>query len=376
MKKLLYLTVWDFSDAESNGICKKILSQVNTLKKMGFEVDFAYTKNGEVYLKQKEENILLGQVPKVLNIILAHRIFAAHLKKERYDAVYVRHCVISPYYIHLLSILRKNSNKIVVEFPTYPYDKELSKGIKLRLGYCMDCLCRNRMKRYVDRIITYSEHDEIFGIPTIKTINGVDFDSIPQVKHARKKSEINLIGVAMLSPWHGFDRVIMGLKNYYENKPDIVVNFLIVGSGGEYEKYVNMVDEYGLKQYVKFFGNQSGKELDHIYDQADLAVSSLAFHRIGLNNGSSLKSREYGARGLPILSTIPIDYLPEDCSYVCIVPIGESAIDIQKIVDFMQKIEENEDMDEISNNIRKLTQNVADMPVTFKPIRDYLIEEG
>ena len=376
MKRLLYLTVWNFSDAESNGICKKILSQVNTLKKMGFEVDFAYTKNGEIYLNRKEENIFLGRVPQGLNIILAHKVFASYLKKERYDAVYIRHCVISPYYIHLLSILHKNSRKIVIEFPTYPYDKELTKDIKLKLGCYMDRLCRNRMKRYVDKIITYSEHDEIFGIPTIKTINGVDFDSIPRVKHVSKKSEINLIGVAMLSPWHGFDRVIMGLKNYYQNKSDIVVNFFIVGSGGEYEKYVNMVDEYDLKQHVKFFGNQSGKELDHIFDQADLAVSSLAFHRIGLKNGSSLKTREYGARGLPMLSANRIDYLPEDCSYVCMVPTGESAIDIQKIVDFMQKLEENEDMDEMSNHIREITKSVADMSVTFKPIRDYLIEEG
>lgn len=376
MKRLLYLTVWNFSNAESDGICKKILSQVKTLKKIGFEVDFAYTKDGAVYLKQKDKSKLLGRVPSSLNIVLSHAIFARYLKKKHYDAVYIRHCVISPLYIHLLSVLSQNSDKIVIEVPTYPYDKELSKDIKLKLGLYMDRLCRSRMKKYVDRMITYSEDDTIFGIPTIKTINGVDFDSIPQVKRVRKGSDINLIGVAMLAPWHGFDRVIMGLKNYYQKHPDIKVNFFIVGSGGEYDKYVDMVNDYGLEEHVKFFGNQSGKQLDDIFEKADLAVSSLAFHRIGLTNASSLKSREYGARGLPILSASQIDYLPEDCPFVHMVPADESAIDIGKIVDFMQKLEYEGNITKISNDIREITKKVADMQVTFKPIEEYLIAEN
>lgn len=374
MRKLLYLTVWNFKNAEADGICKKILSQVKTLKKMGFEVDFAYTKDGEVYLKHNDKDILVGKVPVSLNIILAHRVFAKYLKNKQYDAVYIRHCVISPLYIKLLSVLSQNSNKLVIEIPTYPYDKELSKDIKLKLGLCMDRVLRGKMKKYVNRIITYSEDDTIFGIPTIKTINGVDFDSIPQTHHIRKSSEINLIGVAMLAPWHGFDRVISGLGEYYQNSHDVEVNFFVVGSGGEYEKYVAMVNKYGLEEHVKFFGNQSGKNLDDIFEQADIAVSSLAFHRIGLKNASSLKAREYGARGLPILSASTVDYLPDDCPFVHIVPEGESAIDINGVVDFLNNLQKNEDIMKISNDIRNITKEVADMTVTFNPIKKYLME--
>lgn len=375
MQKLLYLTVWDFQDAASNGICKKILSQVKTLKELGFQVDFGYTKKGEVYLQTGEENIFLGRVPVSLNIMLAHVIFAKKLRNEKYDAIYIRHCVSSPFYIYLLATLKKKCSKIVVELPTYPYDNELKGDIKLQLGGYLDKMTRGRMEKYVSRIVTYSNHDSIFSVPTIKTINGVDFSSIPQTKKKWKKGEIHLIAVAMLSPWHGYDRVIKGLHGYYQEKRETMVKFHIVGNGKELGSYKDMVEKWNLQSYVEFYGNQAGEELNKIYQKADMAVSSLGLHRIGLESASTLKDREYGARGLLMISSHQIDFFDENSPYVYYIPADESPVDIQKVVEFYEHLANEEKLDQIGREIREITRKSADMSATFQPIKDFFREE-
>ncbi len=371
--RLLYLTVWNFSDAESNGICKKISSQVKTLKQMGFEVDFGYTKDGEVYLKHKEKDYLLGRVPVGLNIMLAYRVFSKKLKKKHYDAVYIRHSVVSPFYIHLLSVLSKNCGKIVVEVPTYPYDQELSNGFFLRMASHMDRIFRGRMKKYVDRIITYSKDDNIFGIPTIMITNGIDFSSIPKAKGKTEKDTLNLIGVAMLSPWHGFDRVIRGMEQYYKKGNALTVKFHIVGEGSELEKYKKMVKSSGLTSSVIFYGNQSGEALNTIYDQANIAISSIGLHRIHLETASPLKSREYGARGLLMVSSCKIDFIPDE-NLVYYVPADETDVNIEQLVQFYLSAINRHSQKEIGDVIREYTKKEADMEVTFAPVIKYLSE--
>lgn len=375
MRKLLYVTVWDFSDADSNGICKKILAQVKTLENMGFLVDFAYTKSGEIHLKTMEEDKILGKVPNSLNIILAYKIFAKKIKTLKYDAVYIRHSVSNPCYIHLLSVLRKKCSKIVVELPTYPYDSELKGDLKLELGGLVDKITRKKMKKYVDRIVTYSDHDSIFDIQTIKTINGIDFSSIPIYYPAAKENEINLLAVAMLSPWHGYDRIIAGMYEYYKNTRGTIVKFHIVGSGKELANYQELVKKWNLQSYVKFYGNKSGKDLDEIYKIADIAVSSLGLHRIGLNSASTLKDREYGARGLVIISSHRIDFLDETVPYVYYVPSDESPVNIKEVVKFYKEFEEKNDINLVRKQMREITKKSADMLVTFQPIKEFYLEE-
>ena len=41
--------------------------------------------------------------------------------------------------------------------------------------------------------------------------------------------ELNLIGVAEIHQWHGFDRIIKGLANYYSKRQDYIVKFHVVG---------------------------------------------------------------------------------------------------------------------------------------------------
>ena len=70
--------------------------------------------------------------------------------------------------------------RIALEIPTYPYDAEFAQSpFVRRLKLRIDRTFRRRMARWVDRIVTFSDDPEIFGRPTIRISNGIDFRSIP-----------------------------------------------------------------------------------------------------------------------------------------------------------------------------------------------------
>ena len=72
------------------------------------------------------------------------------------------------------------------------------------------------MNGVVDRIYTYSEDNQIWGIPTICSSNGIDFDLVSIRKVEKKRESINLIAVAGLAKWHGYDRILRGMGEYYK----------------------------------------------------------------------------------------------------------------------------------------------------------------
>lgn len=146
---------------------------------------------------------------------------------------------------------------------------------------------------------------------------------------------MNLIGVAEIHFWHGFDRVIKGMYEYYKKPHAEKVYFDVVGDGAlsEMNMLKLLVKNSGLEKYVKFHGNQSGKELDELFEQADFGIASLGRHRSGITKIKTLKNREYAARGIPfIYSEIDEDF--ENMPYVMKASADDSPLDIQKIIDF------------------------------------------
>ena len=107
------------------------------------------------------------------------------------------------------------------------------------------------------------------------------------------------------------------------------------------EKYKSLVKKYCLENQVYFYGALSGDELTSVFDRGDIAVSSLGCHRIGIYEGSFLKSREYLCRGLPMITSTKIDILSDDFEYCFRVPEDDSFIDIEKIVDYVNDLYKN-----------------------------------
>lgn len=152
---------------------------------------------------------------------------------------------------------------------------------------------------------------------------------------------LNLIGVAEVHYWHGYDRLIAGIGEYYKHSHKKEIYFHIVGGIGPSEMHDSvhapgfheLIEKYGIKKYIIFHGQKFGEELNDLFNQADFAVGSLARHRSGITYIKTLKNREYAVRGIPFIYSETDDDF-DQMPYVLKAQADESPIDIQRLIDF------------------------------------------
>lgn len=341
--KALFLTPTSLN--EYNGINKKVLSQYEALKKNGLDIEICYIDRRKNIVGRKiyPQNIILKKIEtknkmlkKINNILLnwSFKDIENYIFQNGVEIIYIRYEFSSNYgFIKFLKNLKKKNIKILIEIPTYPYDQELLNGsILSKFKYYIDKHYRKNLKKYIDKIVTFSNDKEIYGVSTINISNGIDLKKISFLEKTKSK-KIRFIGVAGLAYWHGFDRIILSINEYYKNKPKQELIFNIVGDGDK--KYVNelkkLVKDNKLQNYVTFHGFKSGEELDKIYNNSDIAVGSLGVHRLSLKSIQTLKNREYCAKGLPfIIGSDDPDF--RDKEYVYEVSSNENLIDMEKII--------------------------------------------
>lgn len=325
---------------EYNGISKKVKYQISALCQCGMDVRTCHYEigdNGERLwmIDQKVlSNLGKGFLAKIKKRIEFTPILR-YVQKEQIKFVYIRsYHNANPFTIHFVKRLKKLGVKVALEIPTYPYDQEF---IDQKLNLCIDRMFRHTFCKYVDAIVTFSNEKEIFGQRTICISNGIDFKAIPLRKRISSIThELHLIGVAEIHFWHGFDRIIKGLKEYYSLNPEYKVYFHIVGnlSGDREQQEIEFpIREFNLQSYVFLYGAKHGEELDALFEQADFAIGSLGRHRSGICNIKTLKNREYAARGFGFVyseTDDDFDHMP----YVLKVPANENPINIVELIDF------------------------------------------
>ena len=365
--KILFLVYHGFS--EVSGISKKIHYQVKGLRENGYEVHLCYydfDTNGhrcryvdDKVIKDYGTGALAG-----LRQRIDFDCIYDYCRDNGIQFVYAR-CFqnASPFLIRFFKKLKKLGIKAVTEIPTYPYDQEfVGFPFMTRMNLKVDQLFRRNLYRQMNAVVTFSDADTIFGQRTIRISNGVDMDSIPL--HNFQPSEdgsIHLIGVAEVHYWHGFDRLIAGLGEYYRNTPNPRdIYFHIVGGVWKSEMYDSihapgfseLMDKYGIRNRVIFHDQLFGEELNNVFNQCCFAIGSLARHRSGITVIKTLKNREYATRGIPfIYSEIDSDF--EDKPYIIKALPDESPIDVQQIVDFIESHHFN------PSEIRKTVENLT-----------------
>ena len=227
--KALFLIFHGFNEA--NGISKKIRYQVKALKDCGVDVRLCHydvTSYGERRWMVDDEVIAdfgTGFAAKIWKRVYYSPILD-YARHEGIDFVYMRsfHNA-SPFTLRLVKSLKRTGAKVVMEIPTYPYDQEyVTRSMKFHLA--IDRCFRHKLAKALDGIVTFSNAEEIFGGNTIRISNGIDFEAIPMKQQQNDTSkELHLIGVAEVHYWHGFDRLVRGLADYYRNNPEYKVYF-------------------------------------------------------------------------------------------------------------------------------------------------------
>jgi len=340
--KILFLVFHGFSDV--SGISKKIFNQVKGLRDAGHHVDLCHydvLSNGHrcrMINNEILEDFGSGKLASLKKRICYHSIYN-YIIRQDIKLVYMRsdHNA-NPFTIHFLQKLKRQGIKVIMEIPTYPYDQEYNGfSYKEQMELKIDQLFRRSLAKRLFRICTFSDYDFIFGAQTIKISNGIDFSTIPLKQTLRKHPfPFNLIGVAEVHYWHGFDRVMAGIGEYCKQNNSRDIFFHIVGGIGEDSEmpvFKEIIKKYEIEKHIIFHGQLFGKTLDNIFEKADFGIASLGRHRSGITNIKTLKNREYAARGIPfIYSEIDSDF--ESMPYVLKAPADESSIDINRILNF------------------------------------------
>lgn len=360
---LLYIST--FIVELSDGVGKKILGQIEALEKNNIKVNL---------LEMDEEGIYLDKVKiakrNYKKDILELNIFFKKNKKllEKYDVLYMRYSI-NPIFYYLLRKIKKNIKQIIIEIPTYPYEGEIKLNNKKTSGIkiIIDKILRNYfLKKYVNRIVTFSKDSYISDVKCINISNGISFLNSKNITHL-DNNKLNFIAVSNLHFWHGVDRFILALKHYYNSggKEDILLH--IVGTGENLEKCKKMAESKELKGRVIFYGRLEGDELDKVYRVTNIGLGSIGMHRIqGLEEVQPLKNREYCAKGLPfIISFNDPDFINKEFVYK--VSNDERLFDIEKIIEWYKSLKiTSEETKEYSKNFS--------WDIQMKKVIDYLKE--
>lgn len=296
-------------------------------------------------------------------------------KEQSIDFIYIRKPLFDRKSVNFLKKIRikYEKAKIIMEIPTYPYYKELISSKTMWPWYFKDIIYKSSLEKYIDRICTFSDEKKIFNIQTINICNGICVEEFHEQNiSARKEDCVNLLAVAQFQKSHGYERIIKGLYNYYKEKKTkkrVVIH--MVGYGEELAYYKKLVTKYELHDYVIFYGKKTGKELDEIFNNADIGMGCFGLYKRKIKTISSLKVGEYLARGIPVVSGVHEKvFEKEACDYYIEFPNDNSEVSIDEIVSFYERLYETEE--KLQNKIREYAKRNVDMSITMKPVIDYI----
>lgn len=368
-------------DATGLGPRKKIQGQIKALEESGISlklVESPFRLTGIV-----RGNFLLRQL--VCRLPYTY-VYSKHMYREEYanaDVFYVRFLAGDRAFSRFLKQLRRNSPnaKILLELADYPTTWYMTTSLLYRIVYfpimIKDWNAGRKYKKYIDRIVVPQKIDGAYGIPVLSIENGINISEI-KCREPEKTDIIRIIAVAAMCNFHGYDRMIEGVKNYYAQGGKREIELHMVGGkaepGNELSHYQDLCQKYHLEKRVIFYGEKKGEELDKIYDKCNLAVGSLGMYRIGYHIATSLKIREYLAKGLPVITGSKVDIFQKtDFPYYLEFENNNTPIDMCKVVEFYDSVYGKKGIYAVNMEIREYAEQNCDMKNAMKKVIDYVL---
>lgn len=392
MKKLLYIS--NVGEDVTPGYKEKIRAQTHAFAEAGLET-YLYTiqKKQTVLYKIINDDFIILQTDKFdkYGQHLMNKIFYRFIKKKNNiffskvvdmcdsiqpDYVYLRRVLPLSKRVH--NILAKISNKgvrVIYEYPTFPWEQEMKETAGLRFDRIVrEKYYAKRIDKYIYRYAVILGDNVNLSPKYIEISNGYNVNGINRrIPLQRASNSVELLVVAHLMDWHGIDRLIISLSEYYKyryKQSAVAVNLNIIGEGIVLPKLRELVDKLNLNDFVKFYGKKTGSDLDAIYDSCDIGVGSLGMHRIGLSRGSTLKLREYCAKGIPFIYAYD-DFDFDNCSFALKISNSEKVISIEDIINFHN----SNDYMSLVNEMRNFAEKNLTWSNKMKPVTSLLTNQ-
>ncbi len=291
----------------SSGVGKKIHRQIETWKSFGHEAClFMHTEDKLVRnllpSKKFKYPAQTGIRQRELGRIRAAKEMLSEVENYQPDIIYLRYGVYI-YPLHCLASIAPiveeiNTNDVEqhkelgIAYSSY---NRLTRGFFLRSISGLSCVSEELSEASVFK--KYNKDTRIIA-------NGIDLTEISPLPAPDNSTPRLLFIGGPGHAWHGIDKIITFAKNTSDIEVDII-------------GYDSLPDHPQLPENLRLHGYLPTEKYLALFSIADVAISSLAMHRVGLTEASPLKSREYLAYGLPMilaykdtdLDQLNVDYL-------------------------------------------------------------------
>lgn len=346
MKKILYLTMAPID--ESSGVYKKILSQVVSFINYGYDCRVLFVRDSpNSYLRLCD-----GKISKI-NLDNPSALLTIKNFIKECDFCYARFELLRhSYYRMIIRMCMKQSVRIVLEIPTYPPSQEsiarakeywkrkhYFRALKTLFGTFFVVMDMYIMTVCSKVVILIADDKKFLFTKTLRLENGINLDT--NIYQPKKKNEtIRIIAVSNFSIWNGYDRAISGLKNYIEQTGKHDIRLIMVGDKSAGESLINQATELGILNDIEFTGALSGETLNEAYAKSDIALGALGNHRRKVFANSSLKAKEYSARGMLMILSDAEGIEDEILKRSYIVKSDETPLDLFAIKNWFCSLED------------------------------------
>lgn len=371
MSGLFYSTL-DEDRPENIGVLKKCKGQIDAFQTLGVPMDFVSMNargillNGELKINYPLEG--KAKWARLKRLWQFPKLILNYCEWKKYSFIYIRYTLSNPSFIGFLQKLKNQypDLKIILEIPTWPYDKE-PQGALHRMALQLDKYCRSQLHHCVDFVVHYGLDEMIYQIPTIPIQNGINLATIPVSKSRPSEHKIRLIGVATWSYFHALDRLIDGLAIYQATNPTVQIEVTIIGTGPALNEYKSKVNQKGLDQLFTFIGHRVGAELNVYFDEADIGIGTMGMFRKNVKLDSSLKHREYCARGLAFGTASEDPAFPSHLNFIHRIPSDNSPVDIHQLIQFFNQLKEI-GIDKIKQEMRDYSETNLQWTVQMEKV--------
>lgn len=374
----LYVEESDFRTESRplSGVEKKVLTQIDAFNRAGLNAEFIFAMH--------KIGGLWSKISSRLPFGSEHVDWPEASELKDADWIYIRKPFLMTWnFRRFLKSLRKTvpNVKILLEIPTYPYDIELkNNGWMYYPWLWRERFNRVRLKGLVDRIVLVARPEEqLWGIPTLLTGNGIDPNAIPLRTPQNADEIVRVLCAANFTRAHGIDRFIEGMRRYYTDGGKREIRLELAGDGPEYQHLVALAKQSKwTENRVTFYGHVGNDVLSSLRDQCDLAIAHLGTFRFDQKISSALKTREYMAAGLPMLSEIPIDVLPQTESIVLRIPADETPVSMEDVLSFYDRLYPTHTLAEKQETAYTIRQKMIDrisIDNTMKNVFQYLADK-
>jgi hypothetical protein len=370
-KSILYIFIGNDLLNHASGVRKKVISKIDNLNnedvscigisfsneineanKLGNHFTILpYQKKSRKFFNSTYQNLLIYQA---LDLFLDKHILT-------FTHIIFRYPLAS---YPLLGLVKKYKNKIIFEHNTKEIE-EIAMQSKLfrkslpfafKPGYFIYLLERGYFQtwqeKYFGRKIFKYAHsgiavtNEIADYETNRCkyyklsviTNGIDVEPCQlRTLHPFNGEELNmfmLIGAG--ATWHGIERLIHSLENYKGEKR---ITIDVIGSISSTD--LKMINESNVKNHIKLIPSITSFDLNTILNHYHVGIGTLAVYKKSLIEATPLKTREYFARGFPILigykDTDIVDHT-EFQTYCYEVTNDDTLIDMENVFEFVKHI--------------------------------------